>query len=128
MTVSLEQKEVGKLSVHAENVLPIIKKWLYSDKEIFLRELLSNSVDAITKLKHMALTENVVPAPPAIEVRLDREKRTLTVSDTGIGMSADEIKRFLAQVAFSGAEEFMSRYQVGNEGDFIIGHFGLGFY
>ncbi len=122
------QKEVGKLSVHAENVLPIIKKWLYSDKEIFLRELLSNSVDAITKLKHVALTEGVTAPPPGIDVRVDKDKGTLTVSDTGIGMSAEEIKKFLAQVAFSGAEEFMSRYKVGDEGDFIIGHFGLGFY
>lgn len=128
MTTSLDQKEVGRLSVHAENVLPIIKKWLYSDKEIFLRELLSNSVDAITKLKHVALTEGVSPAPPGIDVHLDKDRGTLTVSDTGIGMSAEEIKKFLAQVAFSGAEEFMSRYKVGDEGDFIIGHFGLGFY
>lgn len=130
MTTSAEvdQKEVGRLSVHAENVLPIIKKWLYSDKEIFLRELLSNSVDAITKLKHVALTENITPPPPAIDVKIDKDRKTLTISDTGIGMSAEEIKKYLAQVAFSGAEEFMSRYKVGDEGDFIIGHFGLGFY
>ncbi|MBM3268182.1 MAG: molecular chaperone HtpG [Candidatus Sericytochromatia bacterium] len=128
MTTSAAERETGKLAIHAENVLPIIKKWLYSDKEIFLRELLSNSVDAITKLKHVALTEGVTAAAPAIDIRIDRDRGTLTVSDTGIGMSADEIKRFIAQVAFSGAEEFLSRYKPGQEGDFIIGHFGLGFY
>ncbi len=127
-TSSAAERETGKLSIHAENVLPIIKKWLYSDKEIFLRELLSNSVDAITKLKHVALTEGVTPPPPGVDVRIDRDAGTLTVSDSGIGMNADEIKRFISQVAFSGAEEFMSRYKPGEEGDFIIGHFGLGFY
>jgi molecular chaperone HtpG len=120
--------EVAKLEIHAENVLPIIKKWLYSDKEIFLRELLSNSVDAITKLKHVALTESVAVPAPGIDIRVDKEKGTLTISDSGIGMSAEEIKTYLGQVAFSGAETFLARYKLGQEGDFIIGHFGLGFY
>ncbi|MBM3275566.1 MAG: ATP-binding protein, partial [Candidatus Sericytochromatia bacterium] len=120
--------EVAKLEIHAENVLPIIKKWLYSDKEIFLRELLSNSVDAITKLKHVALTESVPAPPPGIDIRVDKDRGTLTISDTGIGMSAEEIRTYLGQVAFSGAESFLERYKLGQEGDFIIGHFGLGFY
>ena len=100
--------DVGQLSIHAENILPIIKKWLYSDKEIFLRELVSNAVDAVTKLKHLAVTENLDLADPfRIDVKVDKDAKTLTISDNGIGMSAEEVKKYLNQVAFSGAAEFM---------------------
>src|SRR5689334_12213719 len=121
--------DVGQLSIHAENILPIIKKWLYSDKEIFLRELVSNAVDAVTKLKHLAVTENLDLADPfRIDVKVDKDAKTLTISDNGIGMSADEVKKYLNQVAFSGAAEFMEHYKINEESQQIIGHFGLGFY
>jgi molecular chaperone HtpG len=121
--------EVGNLSINAENILPIIKKWLYSDKEIFLRELVSNAVDAITKLKHLAVTENIeLTAPFRIDVTVDKEAKTVTISDNGVGMSAEEVKKYINQVAFSGAAEFMEHYKLNEEGQQIIGHFGLGFY
>ncbi|MNX71111.1 Chaperone protein HtpG [compost metagenome] len=122
-------QEHGHLSIHAQNILPIIKKWLYSDHEIFLRELVSNGVDAISKLKHLALTENLGDLGPfQVEVHVDKDAKTLTVKDNGIGMTADEVRQYINQVAFSGAKEFVERYQLGGEQNGIIGHFGLGFY
>lgn len=120
----------GKLKIHTENILPIIKKWLYSDKDIFLRELVSNACDAIQKCRvlrdHKEL--DVLDEEFRIDVILDKEAKTLTITDTGIGMTADEVEKYIAQVAFSGAEEFLSKYTTQNEKDQIIGHFGLGFY
>jgi molecular chaperone HtpG len=110
----------GTLKIHTENILPIIKKWLYSDKDIFVRELVSNACDAIRKLQILQ-----VPGEYKIDITLDKEARTLTFSDTGIGMTAEEVEKYIAQVAFSGAEEFIHKYQSHEE---IIGHFGLGFY
>jgi len=111
-----------KLSINTENILPIIKKWLYADREVFLRELVANAQDAISKRK-IAYTSDVIDQ---ISITIDKENKTLTLSDTGIGMDADEIERYIAQIAFSGAEEFAKNYQNGAES--IIGHFGLGFY
>ncbi len=129
MATDTANEQTGTLAVHAENILPIIKKWLYSDKEIFLRELISNAMDAITKLKHVGLSEGLGELGDlAIDVRIDRDQGTLTVSDDGIGMSAEEIRQYIAQVAFSGAEEFVRRYEIDAEKNQIIGHFGLGFY
>ncbi len=109
------------LSIHSENILPIIKKWLYSDKDIFLRELISNACDALTKAKILLSAD-----PGSISVRVDKAKKTITISDTGIGMTAEEVEKYIAQIAFSGAEEFVNKYK--NEKEQIIGHFGLGFY
>jgi molecular chaperone HtpG len=111
-----------KLSINTENILPIIKKWLYADREVFLRELVANAQDAISKRKIAYTSDHV----DQISINVDKEAKTLTITDTGIGMSADEIERYIAQIAFSGAEEFAKNYKNGQEG--IIGHFGLGFY
>ena len=118
----------GKIQVTTENIFPIIKKFLYSDHEIFLRELISNSIDATQKLKTLASVgdykgdiTNLI-----IKVSLDKNKKTLTVSDHGIGMTAEEIDKYINQIAFSSAEEFMEKYK--KHADEIIGHFGLGFY
>jgi molecular chaperone HtpG len=120
----------GTLSIHTENILPIIKKWLYSDKDIFVRELVSNACDAIQKCK--VLREHnecqALDTEFRIDITIDKEARTLTFTDTGIGMSADEVEKYIAQVAFSGAEEFLGKYTTQDEKDQIIGHFGLGFY
>lgn len=118
----------GELNIHSENILPIIKKWLYSEHDIFLRELASNALDAITKRKILESKKEVPVSDHSldrIDIVLDREKNSLTVSDTGIGMNQDECVRFLSQIAFSGAEEFMKTYQMK---DGFIGHFGLGFF
>ena len=123
--------EKGNLSIHSENILPIIKKWLYADMDIFARELVSNGVDAITKLKklvefgeaaHIAADEKY-----AVRVIVDKENKQLRFEDNGIGMTADEIKEYINQIAFSGANAFMEKYKDLAEGEFI-GHFGLGFY
>ncbi len=116
----------GKIGVTTENIFPVIKKFLYSDHEIFLRELVSNAVDATQKLRTYASTGEFKgeTGDTTIRVSLDAEKRTLTVSDAGIGMTAEEIDRYINQIAFSGAEEFLEKYK--NQA--IIGHFGLGFY
>ncbi|ADI37590.1 chaperone protein htpG [Waddlia chondrophila 2032/99] len=118
------------LTIHSENILPIIKKWLYSDKDIFARELVSNACDAIHKVKILrdqgeakALDDEF-----RIEIKIDKEKRTLSFIDTGIGMDAEEVEKYIAQIAFSSAEEFLEKYQSKDEGDQFIGHFGLGFY
>ncbi|MCG8571321.1 MAG: ATP-binding protein, partial [Spirochaetes bacterium] len=123
-------QEKGNLSIHTDNILPIIKKWLYSDKEIFIRELISNAVDACAKLKQLSLLGDYEGelGELGIEVTTDKDKKTLTFSDNGIGMSAEEIKKYINQIAFSGAEEFMERYKDSKEENQIIGHFGLGFY
>ena len=104
--------EQGTISIHTENIFPIIKKWLYSDKEIFLRELVANGVDAIRKLQHVNLVEGLQLAEEyAVEVTLDAQAGTLTVRDNGIGMDADEVQRYINQIAFSSAEEFLQKYQ-----------------
>lgn len=120
----------AQLKVHTENILPIIKKWLYSEKDIFIRELVSNGCDALGKCRVLRdLGEaNILDEELKIEVRIDKEKKQLIFSDTGIGMTADEVEKYIAQIAFSGAEEFLDKYKSHNEKDQIIGHFGLGFY
>jgi molecular chaperone HtpG len=125
MTTVLEQ---GNISIHTENIFPIIKKWLYSDHEIFIRELISNGVDAISKLNMLSRSgEYKGEATSEITIAIDKEAKTLSISDSGIGMTADEIKRYINQVAFSSAEEFITKYK-DNSDQQIIGHFGLGFY
>ncbi len=120
----------GKINVTADNIFPIIKKFLYSDHEIFLRELVSNAVDASSKLKTLSSLGEVKGAigDLRVEVKLDKEAKTLTISDNGIGMTSDEVEKYINQLAFSGAEEFLSKYEDKAEGAGIIGHFGLGFY
>ena len=122
--------EKGKVSIHSENIFPIIKKWLYSDKDIFVRELVSNGCDAIAKHKRLAsIGEASLRDDYKVIVRVDKENRTLTFNDNGIGMDLDEIKKYINQVAFSGAEEFVNKYKDKiDESNDIIGHFGLGFY
>lgn len=122
--------EKGKVSIHSENIFPIIKKWLYSDKDIFVRELVSNGCDAIAKHKRLAsIGEASLRDDYRVIVRVDRENRSLTFTDNGIGMDVDEIKKYINQVAFSGAEEFVNKYKDHmDESNDIIGHFGLGFY
>lgn len=123
-------QEKGTISIHTENIFPIIKKFLYSDHEIFLRELVSNAVDATQKIKQLAaLGEyNGELGDLTIDVSFDKKKKTITISDKGIGMSADEIKKYINQIAFSGATEFIEKYKDKAENQQIIGHFGLGFY
>ncbi|MBL0053418.1 MAG: molecular chaperone HtpG [Bacteroidetes bacterium] len=120
----------GKISVHSENIFPIIKKFLYSDHEIFLRELVSNAVDATQKLKTLTIAgENKTEVGDAnITVAVNKEAKTLTISDCGIGMTHDEVEKYINQIAFSGAEEFLEKYKNESENNPIIGHFGLGFY
>lgn len=127
MTTILEQ---GNISIHTENIFPIIKKWLYSDHEIFLRELISNAVDAIQKLRMVTRAGEYSGelGDPQIEIAIDKDKQTLAITDNGIGMTADEVKEYINQVAFSSAEKFVQKYATASGGDQIIGHFGLGFY
>ncbi len=121
--------EQGNITIHTENIFPIIKKSLYTDHEIFLRELISNAVDAIGKLKMVAFAGEFSGefGEPAVHISIDKDKKTLSISDNGIGMSVDEVKKYINQVAFSSAEEFIQKYQK-NSDQQIIGHFGLGFY
>jgi len=125
-------RENGNISIHTENIMPIIKKWLYSDKDIFVRELISNGSDAINKLKRLSsIGEAKIEAEPKFQiiVSLNKENNTIKFSDNGIGMTAEEIKKYINQVAFSGAEEFIAKYKDKmDEANNIIGHFGLGFY
>lgn len=125
-------QEKGTISIHSENIFPIIKKFLYSDNEIFLRELVSNAVDASQKLTHLVSMREFDGeiGDLKIKVSLDAEKKTITISDRGIGMTADEIKKYINQIAFSGATEFVEKYKDKTQGEVndIIGHFGLGFY
>lgn len=119
----------GNIRVQTENIFPIIKKFLYSDHDIFLRELVSNAVDATQKLKTLSSLGEVKGeiGDLSIDIQLDKEKKTITISDQGVGMTGEEVDKYLNQVAFSGAEEFLSKYKGQNETN-IIGHFGLGFY
>lgn len=119
----------GSIRVQTENIFPIIKKFLYSEHDIFLRELVSNAVDANQKLKTLSSIGEAKGelGDQKIEIKIDKEKKTLTISDTGLGMTGEEVDKYLNQVAFSGAEEFLEKYKGQNEAN-IIGHFGLGFY
>ncbi|GAA0078637.1 molecular chaperone HtpG [Clostridium sp. CTA-5] len=125
-------KENGNISIHTENIFPIIKKWLYSDKDIFIRELISNGCDAISKLKRLSsLGEANIGDDEKfkITVSVNKEEKTLKFTDNGIGMTEEEIRKYINQVAFSGAEDFVEKYKDKmDEGNDIIGHFGLGFY
>lgn len=120
----------GKINVSVENIFPLIKKFLYSDHEIFLRELVSNATDATLKLKHLTSIgeASVEYGNPVIEVRIDKENKKLYITDQGLGMTADEVEKYINQVAFSGAEEFLDKYKDSAKDSGIIGHFGLGFY
>ena len=122
--------EKGKINVSVDNIFPLIKKFLYSDQEIFLRELISNATDATLKLKHLTgIGEAKVEyGSPLIEVKVDKETKTLRIIDQGIGMSEEEIKKYINEIAFSGAEEFLDKYKDSAKDAGIIGHFGLGFY
>lgn len=125
------QLQKGKLGIHAENILPIIKKWLYSEKEIFIRELISNSFDAIEKLKKIMLNEDIYQSDKIdfeIEIKINKDKKTLHFIDNGIGMTKEEVEKYIAQIAFSGAKEFAQKYLKDEKSVDIIGHFGLGFY
>lgn len=120
----------GKINVSVENIFPLIKKFLYSDHEIFLRELVSNATDATLKLKHLANIgeAKVEYGNPIIEVKIDKEGKKIHIIDQGLGMTADEVEKYINQVAFSGAEEFLEKYKDSAKDSGIIGHFGLGFY
>lgn len=123
--------EKGNLSIHSENIFPIIKKWLYSDHDIFFRELISNASDAMTKLKKLdSMGEYSLPENNEfnVEVLIDEKNKTITIRDTGLGMTAEEVKKYINQIAFSGAEDFLNTYKDKENKDQIIGHFGLGFY
>ena len=123
-------QEKGNISIHTENIFPIIKKFLYSDHEIFLRELVSNAVDATQKLKKLASMGefNGELGDLKIEVKFDKDKKTITVSDKGLGMTAEEVKKYINQIAFSGATEFVEKFKDKGDAKDIIGKFGLGFY
>ena len=123
--------EKGNLSINSENIFPIIKKWLYSDHDIFYRELISNGSDAITKLKKLAMIgefEEKDGEEYRIDVEVSPEDKTIVIRDNGIGMTADEVKEYINQIAFSGAADFLEKYKDKANDDQIIGHFGLGFY
>lgn len=126
----MENKQ-GSLSIHSDNIFPIIKKWLYSDHDIFVRELVSNGCDAVTKLKKLALIgEYQAPEQERYEIRVEvsPKERRIRFTDNGVGMSADEIEKYINQIAFSGARDFIETYKDKANEDQIIGHFGLGFY
>ncbi|WP_186757398.1 molecular chaperone HtpG [Echinicola salinicaeni] len=123
-------QEKGTISIHTENIFPIIKKFLYSDNEIFLRELVSNSVDATQKIKRLAQLGQYSGelGDITVEVSFDKEKKTITIADKGLGMTAEEIKKYINQIAFSGATEFVEKFKDAKDANEIIGKFGLGFY
>jgi len=123
-------QEKGTISIHTENIFPIIKKFLYSDNEIFLRELVANAVDATQKIKRLATLGQYTGelGDTTVEVSFDEKKKTITISDKGLGMTAEEIKKYINQVAFSGAEEFVEKFKDAKDANEIIGKFGLGFY
>ena len=132
MSAENENITKGGITVEAEHIFPVIKRWLYSEKEIFLREIVSNACDAVTKLRRLSSLGEVRDLDDSefrIDVRLDRDARTITVSDNGIGMNREEVEKFICQIALSGAVDFISKYE-NTEGGApgIIGHFGLGFY
>lgn len=118
----------GKIGVTSQDLFPIIKKFLYSDHDIFLREIVSNAVDATQKLKTLSSTGEFKGelGELTVDVKLDKEAKTLTISDRGIGLTKEEVEKYINQIAFSGAEEFMDKYK--DQANAIIGHFGLGFY
>eukprot|EP01047_Picozoa_sp_COSAG01_P000726 COSAG01_NODE_14_length_41020_cov_40.702133_18_plen_610_part_00 len=118
----------GDISIHTENILPIIKKWLYSENEIFVRELISNGYDAIKKRQLVASKAGAKCPKPEINVSFDEKANTITISDNGIGLNAEEVQKYINQIAFSGAEDFIKKYKDKDEKNQIIGHFGLGFY
>ena len=123
--------EKGTISVSTENIFPIIKKWLYSEKDIFLRELVSNSSDAISKLKKLAdIGEAEIDKDKKffIKVIVDKKNKTLKILDNGVGMTDEEVKKYINQIAFSGAKDFVEKYKDKTDEGQIIGHFGLGFY
>ena len=122
-------KREGNIKISSENMMPIIKKWLYSDKDIFLREIVANGVDAITKYKKLAVLGEADGKEEEyrILISVDRKAKTLTVEDNGIGMTEEEVENYITQIAFSGASDFLAKYEKAG-GDGIIGHFGLGFY
>lgn len=119
----------GNIRIASENMMPIIKKWLYSDKDIFLREIVANGVDAITKFRKLADMGEAQTSEEeyCIKVSIDKDAKTLSVEDNGIGMTEDEVEKYITQIAFSGAADFLDKYEKA-DGDGIIGHFGLGFY
>ncbi len=123
-------QEKGTISIHTENIFPIIKKFLYSDHEIFLRELVSNAVDATQKIKRLATLGQYTGelGDLTVEVAFDEKKKTITISDKGLGMTAEEIKKYINQIAFSGATEFVEKFKDAKDANEIIGKFGLGFY
>ena len=121
MAINMEK---GSVSIDAQNIMPVIKRWLYSDQDIFLREVVSNACDAITKFRMKFGTEEDM----GVLVTVNKDEKTITISDTGIGMTADEVRRYINQVAFSGATEFMKNFEGDEKKGDIIGHFGLGFY
>lgn len=122
--------EKKQLEIHSENILPIIKKWLYSDKGVFSRELTSNAIDALQKTQLLRNRKELPSSdqPLQVEIDIDKGAKTLRFTDTGIGMDAEEVQKYIAQIAFSGAEDFLSKYKSDEETDQLIGHFGLGFY
>jgi len=123
-------QEKGTISIHTENIFPIIKKFLYSDNEIFLRELVSNAVDAVQKIKRLAAMGqyNGELGNTMVEISFNEDAKTITISDNGIGMTAEEIKKYINQIAFSGAEEFVEKFKDAKDANELIGKFGLGFY
>ena len=125
-------QEKGTISINTENIFPIIKKSLYSDHEIFLRELVSNAVDATQKIKSLAslgeYAKDISKEDLRVEVSFNKKLNTITVSDKGIGMTAEEIKKYINEIAFSGATDFLEKYKDKDQDHQIIGHFGLGFY
>ncbi len=124
-------RETGNLAIDSENIFPIIQKWLYSDHDIFVRELVSNACDAITKLKKLDMMGEAILEDdyrPRVDILVNSEEKTFTVSDNGLGMTADEVKEYINQIAFSGATDFLEKYKDKSSEDQIIGHFGLGFY
>jgi Molecular chaperone, HSP90 family len=123
-------QEKGTISIHTENIFPIIKKFLYSDHEIFLRELVSNAVDATQKIKRLSSLNQYQGelGELRVEVAVDKDRKTITISDQGIGMTADEIKKYINQIAFSGAEEFVEKFKEAKDANELIGKFGMGFY
>ena len=123
-------QEKGSISIHTENIFPIIKKFLYSDHEIFLRELVSNAVDATQKIKRLSSLGQYKGelGDLQVEVAVDKDKKTITISDQGLGMTADEIKKYINQIAFSGAEEFVEKFKEAKDANELIGKFGMGFY
>ena len=120
----------GKINVSVENIFPLIKKFLYSDQEIFLRELVSNATDALTKLNHISSTGEIKgdTGDLGLEIKVNKKEKTLHIIDNGVGMTAEEVKKYINDVAFSGAEEFLEKYKDKKDDAGIIGHFGLGFY